>query len=50
MHTWADRPSYPFGGADPREEARERFSADFAAAAYETAAQLCASQEVDAAL
>jgi phthalate 4,5-cis-dihydrodiol dehydrogenase len=34
--------------ADPREDARRRFTGDFARPAYETVAQLCADPEVDA--
>ena len=34
--------------ADPRSEARQRFTADFGAAAYETVEQLCADPEVEA--
>jgi phthalate 4,5-cis-dihydrodiol dehydrogenase len=34
-------------GADPRPEARRRFAADFSAAAYETAEQLCADPSVE---
>lgn len=35
-------------GADPRVEARERFAAEYGAAAFPTAEALCASRDVDA--
>ena len=35
-------------GADPRQEARDRFTADFGAAAFESAEALCESRDVDA--
>src|SRR5688572_28166946 len=36
------------GAADPRAEARERFAAEFGAAAYESVEELCADTGIDA--